>query len=158
VIKVCIFFVTIFVLIADANPIKTKLDIYSNRAFVTKSFNIANKNYIMTQLPLSIKSSEVEILDDDCKIDDIKLFTSKKENKKILNIKNRIENLTSEIELQKAQLKLLSSISLKDRDIKEIKKILEFNKINFSQITNHISKLDKELEALKKRLEEMQAS
>ncbi len=97
-------------LVATTTPLHVELNIYSNKAFLSKSYDLNQSGDITIKIPQDITIERVKYsLEDGCLVDNSTIIKPKNEK----NIQKAVE-LTNKIKALKAKENLLKTISLKD--------------------------------------------
>ncbi len=132
-------------LVAATTPLHVELDIYSNKAFLSKSYDLNQSGDITIKVPQDITIERVKYsLEDGCLVDNSTIIKPKNEK----NIQKAVE-LTNKIKALKAKENLLKTISLKD--IQQSEQVENISNLLVDKLTQNMS----EIEDLKQQLIEL---
>jgi len=142
---------------AYSKPSHVELNVYKNSSFMTKIFDIQGKANISLSLPKRISLQDIKIKSALCdknsaKLSSIKIVT----NQEIMNLKDKILQLSVLIQNANEKNNILTTLSLKDKNIGEMKQILDFFDKQFLENSQKISNLKKELSKANKKLKKLQ--
>jgi len=130
---------------ATTIPLHVELDLYQNKAFINKTFELTQNREITTKVPQDINIEDIRYtLEDGCLMDDgiLEKITDQKRDQ------NKSE-ITYKIEALKAKTNLLKTISLKDIiDSEQIENMSTLLVDNLTKNMLEIDKLNKELKEL----------
>ena len=142
---------TTVVLFAASTPLHVELDIYSNKAFLNKSYELTQSGEITTKIPQNISLEHIRYtLDKSCSIDNhsIKKLDTKESTK-------RKNELSYKINALNAKSDLLKTLSLKDiQDNSKIENITGFLVDSLTKNMIEIEKLNQELKELNKDIKQ----
>ncbi len=142
---------------AQINPLHVRLDIYSNVSFITKGFEINNQKNISLKLPAQISLENISIKAKNCVVNDITLSNPKSfENQKINKLTQKINKINNQIISLQETNDILKTISLKDKKVVNISKMIDYFSKNFMQNTQKLSVLKIELKKANERLKMLQ--
>jgi len=144
-------------LFAYSQPSKVKLNIYKNTSFMTKIFDIQGKDNISLSLPSQVQLESIKIISKNCYINRTKLSSTKiLTNQQILDLNEKILQLKILIKSANEKNRILTTVSLKNKDTGEMKQILSFFNEEFSQNNKKIAKFKEELIKVNKELKKLQ--
>jgi len=136
---------TVVSLVAATVPINVELDIYSNKAFLSKSYYLNQSGEVTIKIPQNITIDKIRYsLEERCAVDNSTIIKPK--NKEDIQ---RIVELTNKIKALKAKENLLKTISLKD--IQQSEQIENLSNLLVDKLTQNMS----EIENLKQQLIEL---
>lgn len=144
-------------LFASQTPLHVELDIYTNKLFLNKTFELSESGSIEIQVPAYTKAEQLRYeLDKSCQIDSEKLSSVKEiqEGSELKELKQAYENLELQINRLYAKSNLIKSIKLeKSTDFEQVSTFMmeELHK-NDSEITS----LKNELELLSEKIHKTQ--
>jgi len=148
-----LFLILIISLYAQTNPLHVRVDIYKNISFITKSFQINGQKNISLKLPAQINLENISIKAKNCDFNDIVLSNPKSfEDKKSKKLIEKIAKLTNQILSLQETNNILKTISLKDKKVDDLPKIMDYFSKNFMQ---NIEKLEEAKNELKKANEQL---
>ena len=142
-------------LLAASTPLHVDLNIYTNKAFLTKQFELKTQGYITTKIPTFLNLTDIRYqIPESCEVDNTVLSNNKKivnnELEKFINLKS---NLTYEVEAIFAKNKLLKTLSLKNQsDLSKIDETSEFLSQHLVENFKEIDKLKKYILSLDKKI------
>jgi hypothetical protein len=132
-------------LVAAITPTKVELNIYSNKAFLSKSYDLNQSSEVTTKIPQDITIEKIRYsLEEGCVVDSNTI--TKPKNKE--NIQ-KIQELTNRIKALKAKENLLKTISLKD--IQQSEEVESISNLLVDKLTQNMA----EIEYLKQQLIEL---
>lgn len=143
-------------LFASTTPLHVELDIYSNKAFLNKTYELKNSGEIMARVPVNTKIESIKYtLSKQCNITNSAI--KKLANKELID---KREKLIFNIEALKAKEELLKTLSLKElKNNNEIEAISSFlveslikNSLEIKDITEELKKLDKDMKKVTQEL------
>lgn len=146
-----------FSLYAKVFPVHTKIDIYKNISFMTKTFQVKNQDFISLKLPAQTNLENISIKTTKCFASNISLSSPKNyKNQEIKKLSIKIEDLNNQIRSLKERNNLLKTLSLKGKNDKEISATLGYFSKNFIQDMRNISDLKIKLRNANEKLKIIQ--
>lgn len=151
-------------LLATSTPLHVDLNIYTNKTFLNKQFELKTQGYITTKIPTFVKLVDIQYqIPNYCNIDNTTLSNTKKIiNLELEKLTSKKSDLTYELDAIFAKNKLLKTLSLKNQtDLSKIDEtsdflsqrlILNFKKID--EIKKNILNLDEKMKNENKSLSE----
>jgi len=143
-------------LFSATTPQHVELDIYSNKAFLTKTYDINQSKEITTKIPQYISLEHIRYtLDESCSVESNSI--KKLDTKELIKRKNEI---TYKLNALQAKSELLKTISLKDiKDSSKIENITAFlvegltkNMLEIEQLNQNIKEINKKIKQTNKEL------
>jgi len=153
--------VAITALFANSEPLHVSLDIYSNKAFINKSFALEHTGEITTIVPSYVNLNTMKNnISTGCKIESSTLSSSMiiKDNlsTKIDKLESKKDNLSYKISALLANETLLKSLSLKNEsDTLKIDIISSYMTKNLIENASKIKSVKKELNDIEKELKKI---
>ncbi len=138
-------------LFATSMPLHVELDIYSNKAFLKKTYAVAQKGEITTKIPQYLSLEQIRYtLDKGCSVDNSRI--EKLNTKELVKNKNEI---AYKITALNAKSELLKTLSLKNTS--ENTKIQSITALLVESLTNNmieIESLNREIKEINKKIKE----
>ena len=142
-------------LVASTLPLHVELDIYSNKAFLNKTYELSQRGKITTKVPIQTTLENVRYkLDKQCQVDNHILSNTLKEiNPDIENLRKQRAQKLNEVESLIAKDALLRTLSLeKVEDFSKIEKISSYLTKNLVENFSLIENLKKDIEEIDNKI------
>ncbi len=143
-------------LTASTTPLHVELDIYSNRAFLNKTYSLKTEGNISTNLPQNINIQSIRyIVPKNCNIQNSTI--TKPNNQELKNQKDKILFTIKALEAKSTLLKTLSLQDLKDSSKIEsltnlLVQSLTKNSLKIKSLLDEIEEIDKKLQKTTQKL------
>jgi len=153
--------VAVTALFANSEPLHVSLDIYSNKAFINKSFALEQTGEITTIVPSYTNLTTIKNrISSGCKIENSSFSSTMsiqdELSSKVANLETKKDELNYQITALLANDALLKSLSLKNEsDILKIDKISSYLTQNLIKNASNMSSLKKELSSIEKELKKI---
>lgn len=152
-----LFLVSTVGLIANTQALHVNLDIYANKSFLNKTFELTQTGEINIKVPTYINLQDIRYkIDKQCQVDKSLLSNVKKEiDPNMENLREQRAKKVLEIKVLKAKGSLFKTLSLeKVEDMSKIDKISLYLSKNLIENLTHIANLQKEIIKIDKKLKE----